>query len=116
VPAKGPRTYTFTEIAAGTGLSLSLVSLILRGKRPLSEYAQPRLADFFGISIEQLLTPGTITAQVPPVRRLGRIVGRVRPNSLYRPPVLDRYAASQMFETPDCEPFLPCPRGQPEES
>jgi transcriptional regulator with XRE-family HTH domain len=90
VLGRGSRTYTFTEIAAGTGVSLSAISLVLRGKCPLSAYLQPRLAEFFGISIEQLLTPGTLTAQVPPVRRLGRAVGRVRPNSLYRPPVLSR--------------------------
>jgi transcriptional regulator with XRE-family HTH domain len=90
VRGKGTRTYTFTEIAEGTGLSLALVSLILRGKRPVSGYAQPRLAEFFGVSIEQLLTPGTITAQVPPVRKLGRIVYRTHPGSPYRPPVLDR--------------------------
>jgi transcriptional regulator with XRE-family HTH domain len=79
------RTYTLTEIAAGTGLSLSLVSLVLRGKRPVSEYVQPRLAQFFGVSIEQLRTPGTITTLTPPVRPLGRIVGRIHPGSTYRP-------------------------------
>jgi transcriptional regulator with XRE-family HTH domain len=77
VMGKGMRTYTFTEIADGTGLSLALVSLVLREKLPVSEYAQSRLAEFFGISIEQFLTPGTITAQVPPVRRPGRLVGRI---------------------------------------
>ena len=76
IAGKGTRAYTFTEIAHGTGLSLSLVSLIMRGKRTLSNYAQARLAQFFGISIEQLRTPGTITAQTPPVRPLGRVVYR----------------------------------------
>jgi len=77
---KGTRTYTFTEIAQGTGLSLALISLVMRGKRPVSEYAQPRLAEFFGISMEQLRTPGTITVQLPPVRPLGRVVGRIHRN------------------------------------
>jgi len=77
----GTRTYTFTGIANGTGLSLSLVSLTLRGKRPVSEYAQPRLANFFGITIEQLGTSGSITAQVPPGRRVGRAIGRINPAS-----------------------------------
>jgi hypothetical protein len=93
----GTRTYTFTEIAAGTGLSLPLISLVLRGKRPLSDYAQPRLAKFFGITIEQLRTPGTITAQVPPVRPLGRAIGRIHPGSPYRPPVLGRDAQSELL-------------------
>lgn len=102
VLGKGTRTYTFTEIAAGTGLSLSLVSLMLRGKRPVSEYAQPRLAKFLGITVEQLRTPGTITEQVPPVRPLGRAVGRIQPGSFYRPPVLDRYASSEsVLESPN---------------
>ncbi len=74
VMGKGTRTYTFTEIAQGTGLSLALVSLLMRGKRPLSEYAQPRLAEFFGISIEQLLTPGNIRVNTPPIRPIGRVV------------------------------------------
>lgn len=57
VTGKDASTYTFTQIAEGTGLSLALISLIMRNKRPVSEYAQPRLAEFFGISIEQLCTP-----------------------------------------------------------
>jgi transcriptional regulator with XRE-family HTH domain len=89
----GARIYTFTEVAFGSGLSLSLISLVLRGKRPVSAYAQARLAEFFGITIEQLWTPGTITVQLPPVRPLGRVI-RIRRGSS-GPPVLDRYAASQ---------------------
>lgn len=110
VAGKGTRTYTFTEIADGTGLSLSLVSLILRGKRPVSEYAQPRLAEFFGISIEQLLTPGTITVRTPPARPLGRIVGRIRPGSPYWPPVRDRDIALRRLEALESDPCPPCPR------
>src|SRR4051794_36567355 len=49
ISGRGVRTYTFSEIASGSGLSLSLVSLIMRRKRPISEYAQQRLADFFGV-------------------------------------------------------------------
>ena len=110
VVGRGSRTFTFTEIAAGTGLSLSLVSLMLRGKRPVSEYAQPRLAKFFGITIEQLRTPGTITAQTPPVRRI-RVVGRIRPDSRYRPPVLDRYGQAKLLRTlQESEPPPPGPR------
>jgi len=45
---KDSRTYTFTEIADGTGMSLSIVSLVLRGLRPLTPYTQARLATFFG--------------------------------------------------------------------
>jgi len=76
VAGKGPQTYTYTEIASGTGLSLSLVSLIMRGKRPVSAYAQPRLAAFFEIPIEQLGRPGTFTYLVPPVHPAGRIISR----------------------------------------
>jgi transcriptional regulator with XRE-family HTH domain len=76
VAGKGPRTYTFTEIAFGTGLSLSLVSLVLRGKRPASWYAQLRLAEFFGIPVGQLRTQGTIRVELPPVRPAGRIISR----------------------------------------
>jgi len=83
VLGKGTRSYTFTEIAAGTGLSLSLISLVMHGKRPVSEYVQPRLAEFFGISIDELRTPGIFIAQTLPVRRLGRVVGRIRPDSPY---------------------------------
>ena len=96
VIGRSTRTSTFTEIAQGAGLSLALVSLVMRGKRPVSEYAQPRLAEFFGISIEQLGTPGTFQVNTPPVRPLGRIVGRIHPGSPYRPPVLDRYAVSRL--------------------
>jgi transcriptional regulator with XRE-family HTH domain len=93
VLGKESRSYTFTEVAFGSGLSLSLISLILRGRRPVSAYAETRLAEFFGITIEQLWTPGTITVQVPPVRPLGRVI-RIRRGSS-GPPVVDSYAASQ---------------------
>lgn len=99
VAGQGSRSYTFTEIAEGTGLSLSLVSLVLRGKRPLSEYAQPRLAEFFGITIEQLGTPGTLTAVTPPVYRPGRIVARARRGSLYRPPLRTWETAMREMES-----------------
>lgn len=78
---KGTRPCTFTEIAAGTGLSLSLVSLIFSGKRPITPHAATRLTSFLGISIEELFTPGTITVETP--RPLGRIVGRVPRHSCY---------------------------------
>jgi hypothetical protein len=87
VMGRGTRTYTFTEIAAGTGLSLSLISLILRRKRPISGYAQTRLVAFFRIAGGE---SWVINVDTPPARPLGRAVGRVRPNSLYRPPVLNR--------------------------
>src|SRR6266567_7579611 len=80
----GSRAHTFTEIADGTGLSLSLVSLVMRGMRPVSPYAQARLAAFFRISIEELLTPGTIKVYTPPTRPArGRIVGYMRRPSYY---------------------------------
>ena len=81
VLGKGTRPCTFTEIADGTGLSLSLVSLIFNGKRPITPYAATRLAGFLGINIEQLFTPGTITVETP--RPLGRIVGRMPRHSCY---------------------------------
>ena len=93
VLGNGTRTYTFTEVAAGTGLSLSLVSLVLRGKRTLTEYSQSRLAMFFGIN-----SAGTITVETPPVRPVGRVVARVHADSPYRPPVQDRYPISQWLE------------------
>lgn len=104
------RTYTFTEIAEGTGLSLALVSLIMRGKRPVSEYAQPRLAQFFGISIEQLGTPGPIQVHTPPVPPVGRIVGRIPHGSPYSSLVRDRNTALRLLETLEPEPCPPCPR------
>jgi transcriptional regulator with XRE-family HTH domain len=116
VPGKVTRSYTFTEIAAGTGLSLALVSLVLRGKRPVSEYAQPRLAKFFGITIEQLRTPGTIVVATPPARPLGRVVGRIRPHSSYRLPVRNTDPVSQFLEALEHELCRPCPRGQLEDS
>jgi len=81
VAGKGTRPCTFTEIAAGTGLSLSLVSLIFNGKRPITPYAATRLASFFGISIEELFTPGMIAVETP--RPPGRIVGRMPRHSCY---------------------------------
>jgi transcriptional regulator with XRE-family HTH domain len=72
-----PQTYTMREIADGVGMSVSLISRVMRGERPISEYLQPRLAEFFGVTIEQLRTPGTITAQTPPVRHSGRVVYKI---------------------------------------
>jgi transcriptional regulator with XRE-family HTH domain len=76
------RPCTFTEIAAGTGLSLAFVSLIFNGRRRITPYAAARLARFFGIS-EELLTPENIIVQTPPARPLGRIVGRTPRHSCY---------------------------------
>ncbi len=81
VAGKGTRPCTFTEIAAGTGLSLSLVSLIFNGRRSITPSAGERLAKYLGISIEELFTPGTITVETP--RPLGRIVGRMPRHSCY---------------------------------
>ena len=100
-----PRTYTFTEIAEGTGLSLSLISRVLRGQRSLSEYAQSRLAEFFDITIEQLCTPGMVTQQRRPVCRPGRIVARADRGSPYRPPLRTREMAMREAEAMDAEPF-----------
>ena len=91
------RTYTFREIANGTGLSISLVSLIFRGKRPVSPYAQNRLAAFFEISVKQLLAPDTIRACALPVRPMGRVVGWIHYNGVLRPvrsPALNGYDSS----------------------
>lgn len=71
------RTYTFREIADGTGLSLALVSLVFRGKRPVTPYAQNRLAAFFKRSVEALFAPGAIRDNTPPVRPRGRVVGQI---------------------------------------
>src|SRR5712692_11801446 len=101
------RTYTFREIADGAGLSRALVSLVLRGKRPVSSYAQPRLAKFFGITIEELLTRGTIRAHTPPPRRPRGRGYKITPNNIQRfgrPPVLDRYASSQSAGPQESEP------------
>ena len=111
VLGKGTRTYTLTEIADGTGLSLALVSKIFNRKLPITPYAATRLAEFFGISIEQLFTAGTIVVVTPPVRRLGRIVYRIRPGSPYRPPARDWHTALQQLEALESEPCPPC--GQP---
>jgi transcriptional regulator with XRE-family HTH domain len=71
------------EIADGVGMDISLISRVMRAERPISEYLQPRLAEFFGITVEQLRTPGAITMQTLPVRRLGRVVGRIDRHSYY---------------------------------
>jgi transcriptional regulator with XRE-family HTH domain len=110
VLGKGTRAYTFTEIAAGTGLSLALVSKIFNRKLPITAYAAERLAGFLGISIEQLFTEGTIAVETPPVRRLGRIIGRIHPDSPYRPPARDRDAALRLVEALESEPCPPCPQ------
>ena len=80
VEGKGPRTYTFTEIAYGTGLSLSIVSLMLRGLRPLTPYTQGRIKAFFGISPEETCT---INVSTPQPRVKGRIVARIHRHSYY---------------------------------
>jgi transcriptional regulator with XRE-family HTH domain len=81
VAGKGTRPCTFTELAAGAGLSLALVSKIFNRKLPITPYAAGRLASFLGISIEELFTPGTVTVETP--RPLGRIVGRMPRHSCY---------------------------------
>ena len=110
----GPRTYSCRQIADGAGLSISLISLIFCGKRPVSPYAQT-LATFFRMSVEELLTPGTIKVHPPRLRRpLGRAVYRITPNTVFpygRPPVLDRYAQSELLRPlQESEPPLPGPR------
>lgn len=77
-------TYSLSEIAVGTGLSVALVSLIFSGRRPATPYAQARLATFFGISNEELLTPGTIRNYIAPVRPLGRVAGEIYLNGAFR--------------------------------
>ena len=101
-----PRTYTFTEIAEGTGLSLSLISRVLRGQRSLTEYAQARLAEFFEITVEQLRTPGMVTQKPRPVYRPRRVVARARHGSLYRPPLRTWEAAVREAEAMNAEPFV----------
>lgn len=115
VLGKGSRTYTFTEIAAGTGLSLALVSLIFNRKRRITPYAATRLAIFFQITIEQLFTPDTITVETPSARPLGRIVGRVRPHSHYRLAVPNWDPVSELLKALDWHLSAPCPGGQPGE-
>jgi transcriptional regulator with XRE-family HTH domain len=66
--------YTLTEIADGTGLSLSLVSLIVCGKRPITNYAQARLAAFFAIPIGETCAIRVETPQ-PRFRPKGRLIG-----------------------------------------
>jgi transcriptional regulator with XRE-family HTH domain len=116
----GPRTYSCRQIADGAGLSISLISLIFCGKRPVSPYAQTRLATFFRMSVEELLTPGTIKVHPPRLRRpLGRAVYRITPNTVFpygRPPVRDRDAALRLLEGLESETCPPCPRGQLEDS
>ena len=112
VAGRGMRTYTLTEIAAGSGLSLPLVSLIFGRRRRITPYAAERLASFFQISIEELFTEGTFNIQTPAPRPLGRMVGRIHPGSSYRPPVLDRDAQARLLETLQREPCPLFPRGQ----
>jgi len=100
----GTRTYSFREIAEGAGLSLSLVSLIFNRKRRITPYGAMRLTSFLGISIEQLFTPVTIVVATPPVRPVGRIIGRIRPGSPYRPHVLNRYPSSRSVEPQESKP------------
>jgi len=71
-----PRTHTFTEIADGTGLSLALVSRVLRGEWPMSSYTQDRLKAFFRIPDGE---PCTINVSTPQPRVRGRIVYRKHP-------------------------------------
>ena len=80
IEGKGPRSYTLTEIADGTGLSLSIVSLMLRGLRPLTPYTQARLAAFFGIGAGELCA---INVSTPQPRVKGRIVARIHRHSYY---------------------------------
>ena len=73
-----PRTYTFTEIADGTGLSLALVSRVMRGEWPVSLYTQDRLRAFFGIPDGESCT---INVGTPPPRRpRGRLIGYKYPH------------------------------------
>ena len=104
VEGKGSRTYTFTEIATGTGLSLPLVSLILRRKRPISAYAEARLREFFGLGPED---PCTINVNTPPVRPVGRAVYRIHRGSTYRPPFRDWRTAMREAAAMDSEPLPP---------
>ncbi|MFI5109022.1 MAG: helix-turn-helix domain-containing protein [Terriglobales bacterium] len=108
---KGSRFYTLTELAAGTGLSLGLVSKIFSRKLPITPYAATRLAEFFGITIEQLFTAGTIVVETPPVRRLARAVYKIHRDSTYRPPVRDWRTALQEAEALESEPVPACPTG-----
>ena len=106
----GSRTYTCRQIADGAGIDISLVSRIFRGQRAPSLYTAYRLAGFFRITIDQMLEVIRAEVSMPPrFRPLGRIVGRVRPNSPYRPPVLDRDAAARLLKALDSEPCPPCP-------
>jgi len=70
-----------------------MVSLLFNKKRSLTSYTAPRLASVLGITIEELLTPGIIDMRTPPVRPVGRLVGRNRGSS-YRPPFHDSESAS----------------------
>jgi len=72
------RTYTCRQIASGTRLHISLISRIFNGKRKPSLYTAQRLANFFGISIEELLTVANVQVRMPhfPPRR-GRVIDEV---------------------------------------
>lgn len=48
-------TVTLTNIANGTGLSLSMVSRIMAGKRTPSLDSASKIAAYLGISIEELM-------------------------------------------------------------
>ena len=104
----GTRTYTFTEIADGTGLSLALVSRIIRGQWPMSSYAQDRLRAFFGIRDAE---PCNLNVSTPQPRVRGRVVYRTRPGSNYRPPFRDRDTALRELEALESESWPPCQSG-----
>ena len=80
VLGKGSRTYTFTEIADGTGLSLSIVSLVMRSLRPPTPYIQARLCAFLGIGEGE---PYTINVSTPQPRVRGRVVYRIHRDARY---------------------------------
>jgi transcriptional regulator with XRE-family HTH domain len=105
----GSRTYTCRQIADGAGIDISLVSRIFRGQRAPSLYTAYRLAGFFRITIDQMLEVIRVQVSMPPrLRPLGRIVGRIRPDSPSRPPVLDRDAAARLLKELESEPWPPC--------
>ena len=93
------RTYTCRQIADGTGFHISLVSRIFRGKRKPSLYTALRLARFFQISIEELLSVANVQVRMPrlPPRR-GRVIDKI-----YDPISVDRYGRPLVVKT-----FAPC--------
>lgn len=98
VEGRGSRTYTFTEIAHGTGLSLALVSRVLRQQWPMSLYFQGRLKTFFAVPDGESCT---INVSTPPARPLGRIVARFHRGAANRPPSLE----SALRELQTMKPF-----------